>query len=209
MTMKIKHPKTLGRLEAMLNKIGGDDGLDLLLADKLVLIDLTKGKKGAKAPEPPFAFSGTFKTTGAKEFVSKQKFVIDTSENAHVRISYLGDNFKKYLWQKVERDIAANDLRLSKLRRSQRDLPMSDEEPGTILGLGGLTKAEIALFEFYETLAHKQALNDFSWTVGYIRDDNGVLWAVRGLWHGDGWRVEAHSVADPHGWHADVEFVSR
>ena len=57
--MKIKHPKTLGRLEAMLNKIGGDDGLDRLLADQLVLVDPAKAKKGPKAAEPLFTFSGT------------------------------------------------------------------------------------------------------------------------------------------------------
>src|SRR3989344_794671 len=167
--MKIKHPKTLGRLEAMLNKIGGDDGLDLLLSDKLVLVDPAKAKKGTKAQEPLFTFSGTFRTPGANEFIAKQRFVIDTSENARVRISYLGNNFKKYLVSKVERDVATSDITLSKLRRPQRDLPMSDEEPGTIAGLGGLTKAETTLYEFYETLAHKQAVDDFSWTVGYVR----------------------------------------
>jgi hypothetical protein len=207
--MKIKNPKTLGRLEAMLNKIGGDDGLDLLLADKLVLVDPTKAKKGTKAPEPLFTFSGTFKTPGAKEFIAKQKFVVEISENARVCISYLGDNFKKHLLNKVERDIAARNLKLSKLKRSQHDLPMSDEEPGAIAGLGGLTKAETTLYEFYETLAHKQAIGDLSWTIGYVRDDNDVLWAVNADWGGGGWVVEANSVTFPRSWLGGTEFVSR
>lgn len=207
--MKIKHPKTLGRLEAMLNKIGGDDGLDRLLADQLVLVDPAKAKKGPKAAEPLFTFSGTFKTPDTKEFIAKQKFVVDTSENVRVRISYLGNNFKKYLLQKVERDIVADDLILSKLKRPQHDLPMSYEEPGTIAGLGGLTKAETTLCEFYETLAHKQTIGDFSWAVGYVRDDNGVLWAVRAIWNDDGWDVEAYSVAGTGSWRDGGGFVSR
>lgn len=206
----IKYSKLdLGRIEALANKLGGMDGIDRFLADQFVLVDPVKAKKGMKAPEQLFTFSGTFKMPSTKEFVSKQKFVVDTSENARVRISYLGDNFEKYLLQKVERNIAASDLRLSKLKRLQHDLPMSDEEPGTIAGLGGLTKAETMLCEFYETLAHKQAIGDFSRTVGYTRDDNRVLWAVHGCWYGGGWSVEADSVSRPYGWYADYGFVSR
>ena len=199
----------LGRIEAISNKLGGMDGVERFLADEFVLVDPAKAKKGAKVTEPLFTFSGTFKTPGVKEFIVKQKFIVDTSENARVRISYLGDNFKKYLLQKVERDIAASDLKLSKLKRSQHDLPMSDEEPGTIAGLGGLTKAETTLYEFYETLAHKQAVDDFSWTVDYGRDDNGVLWAVDAHWYDGGWLVEADSVTYPYSWRDGDDFVSR
>lgn len=164
--MKIKHPKTLGRLVAMLNKVGGDDGLDLLLADKLVLVDPEKGKRGFKSPdrEPLFTFAGRFRAPGAKEFNVAKKFVIDTSESACVRISYLGNNFKTNFLPKVERNIDSSDLVLSKLVRDQHDLPMSEQEPGTIAGLGGLFKAETTTCEFYETLAHKQVAGDFTWT---------------------------------------------
>jgi hypothetical protein len=210
MQMAIKYSDLdLGRIEAIANKLGGMDGIGRFLDNGFILVDPTKAKRGVKAPEPLFTFSGTFKTQGAKEFIAKQKFVIDTSENARVRISYLGDNFRKHLLQKVERDIVAGNLKLSKLNRLQHDLPMSDEEPGTVAGLGGLTKAEITLCEFYETLAHKQAIGDFSWTVGYVRDDNDVLWAVDARWFGDGWDVGADSVTDPGSWYAGGEFVSR
>jgi hypothetical protein len=203
----IKYSKlALGRIEAFMNQIGGEGGLADFLAHKFVLVDPAKAKKGAKQPtvEPLFTFAGRFKTPGAKEFIAKQKFVIDTSENARVRISCLGDNFKKVMLPKVERDIVASDLVLSKLTRHQHDLPMSDEEPGTIAGLGGLTKAETTLCEFYETLAHKQSLGDFSWTVGYVHG-----WAVYADWVGDGWYVSAFSVTYPSWWDADREFVSR
>ena len=208
--MKIKHPRTLGRLEAMLNKIGGDDGLDLLLADQLILVDPAKQKKNVRVESNPLlTFVGTFKAPGAKEFVAAKNYVVDTSERARVRISYLGDNFKKTMLPKVERDVAERDLTLSKLTRYQHDLPMSDEEPGTIAGLGGLSKAETTLCEFYETLAHKQTIRDFTWTVGYIRDKDGMLSTVYAYWHGDGWGVGACSVSSPDSWNAGSEFVSR
>ena len=74
--MDTKHRKTLGPLEAILNKIGGDNGVDLLLADKLVLVDPTRGRRSFKAESNPlFTFAGTFKSLGASEFVVAKKFV--------------------------------------------------------------------------------------------------------------------------------------
>jgi len=213
--MKIKHPKTLGPLEAILNKIGGDDGVDLLLADKLVLVDPNKGRRGFKVPSsnPLFTFAGRFHAPGAKEFVSAKAYVVDTSERARVRISYLGNNFKKHLLPTIERDIAPSDLTLSKLTRGQKDLPLSDDEPGTIAGLGGTTKAVTSACEFFETLAHKQAVGNLTWTAGYVlvkdNDGNSVLWALRASWLDAGWRVGAFSPSGPDSWHAGRAFVSR
>ncbi|MEK7156335.1 MAG: hypothetical protein AAB790_00835 [Patescibacteria group bacterium] len=213
MTMKIKHPKYLGRLEAILICLGGDDGADKLLAHELVLVDPKKVKKGTKAPDPLFAFVGRLKTEGTKEFVAKKNYVVDTSETTRVRISYLGNNFKKYLLPLVEHDIAPSDLVLSGLIRGQHDLPLDDENPGTIAGLGGTSKAVTGLYEFFETLAYKQAMGDLTPTVGYVlfkdEDGNSVLWPVRGHWHVGGWYVEAYSVSSPREWYAGYEFVSR
>lgn len=207
--------RMLGPWEALLTKIGGDEGADLLLAGKLVLVDPEKGKKGYKAPdrEPLFTFAGRFRTEGTKEFVAKKSFVVDTSEEARVKISYIGNNLKKYLLPLVERDIAPSDLVLSRLTRGQHDLPLDDENPGTIAGLGGTSKAVTGLYEFNETLAHKQAMGDLTWTVGYVRvkdeDGNTVLWAVRARWYVFGWSVEALSVSYPDGWRAGFAFLSR
>ena len=195
-------------VEAVFNKLGGIEGSKRLLSNKLALVDPTKAKKGAKMPAL-FTFAGTFKTEGTKKFVAAKNYVINTDENARVRISYIGGNFKTYLLSKVEHDIAASDLNLQKLRRSSIDLPKNADEPGTIAGLGGLEKAETGLYEFFETLAHKQATKDFSWVVGYVRDDNNVLWAVHARWNDDGWLVEAYSVTNPCSWGADDGFVSR
>src|SRR3989338_5208907 len=213
--MKIKHPKTLGPLEAILNKIGGDDGVDLLLSDKLVLVDPNKGRRGFKVPSsnPLFTFAGRFHAPGAKEFVSAKAYVVDTSERARVRISYLGNNFKKHLLPTIERYIAPSDLTLSKLTRGQKDLPLSDDEPGTIAGLGGTTKTVTSASEILRTHAHNETFRNFTWTAGYVlvkdNDGNSVLWALGALWSGGGWFVEALSPSNPFRWDAGRGFVSR
>jgi hypothetical protein len=203
-----------GLMEAVVNILGGEQGVDDLRAGRLVLVDPAKAKKGTETPtEPLFTFVLRFHLQAVKEFVAKQKFVVNTSQDARVRISYLGNNFKKYLLPLVERDVAERDLTVSKLVRDQHDLPMSDKEPGTIAGLGGLTKAETGLCEFYEALAHKQSTGDLTWVTGYVRvydeDSNSILWAVGADWRGDGWGVGARSVADPGRWDAGGEFLSR
>ena len=121
----------------------------------------------------------------------------------------MGDNFKTNFLPLVEHEIAPSNIILSKLARDQHDLPMSEDEPGTIFGLGGLSKAQSSACEFYETLAYKQAAGDLSWTVGYAWDVNGVLWPLDGGWDGGGWLVGAGSVGRPFRWDAGREFVSR
>ena len=135
-----------------------------------------------KAVKNLFEFVCAFRTPGAKEFVAKKKFVRDTSESARVRISLLGETFNRVMLPLVERDVPEEDLKLQKLLKYSYDLPQDEENLGTIAGLGGVQKARISLCAFYETLAHKQAARDFSWVVGYVQDDNFVLWAGHAYW---------------------------
>ncbi|MBI2048328.1 MAG: hypothetical protein HYT30_00150 [Parcubacteria group bacterium] len=146
------------------------------------------------------SFGAPFTVPSAKEFVAKKKFVINTSEDARVRVSYLGENFKKVMLPKTERDTVEVELHLSKLKQASPDSPIITE-------LGDRT--EITLCAFYETLAHKQAARDYEWVVGYVRGIDGNLWAVYAPWCGGGWRVSASSVEDPDGWYAGRGFVSR
>ena len=205
---------TGGQMNAIVKMLGGDEDARRFLDGQFIFVDPAKANKGVKIPAKPlFTFAGRFRTEGTKEFVAKKNFAVDTSEKARVKISYRGNNFEKYLLPLVERDIAPSDLVLSRLTRGQHDLPLDDENPGTIAGLGGTSKAVTGLYEFNETLAHKQAMGDLTWTVGYVRvtDEGGntVLWAVGASWHDDGWYVEARSVSDPDGWHAGCLVLSR
>ena len=209
-----KVPKLAGVIVEHQDHLGAltDDDAQWAIQNTVAAIGLfvtAVTNRGTKIVQTLFTSAGMFSVPGTKKFVAKEHYVIDTTETARVRISYLGDNFKKYLRSKVERDISPFDLKMQVLRRPQTDLPKNVEEPGTIFGLGGLDKADIGLYAFFETLAHKQAIGDFTWTVGFAYDDNGVLWAVRADWCGDGWGVEASSPGNRGGGGVGGEFLSR
>ena len=206
----MKYPEMKwGRMEAVVNMLGGETGIDDFLAHQFVLADPKKHKKGEKAPEPLFTFAGRFTTEGTKEFVAAKKFVRDTSENARVKISFIGSNFEKHLLPKIECDVAGGILNIQKVRRASIDLPKNPDEPGTIAGLGGLEKADTGLYGFHEALAYKQSVGDSSPLVGFAYDDNNVLWAVSADWDDGGWHVGANSPSNPGEWDAGNEFVSR
>lgn len=199
---------TRGQTEEIVNKLGGMEGVQRFLSSQFIPFD-PAAKQRKAVVDNLFTFVGTFKTVGTKEFFAAKSFIINTSEEQmRVRISYLGGNFKTRLLSKIERDITASDLILSKLSRSSIDLPKNAEEPGTIASLGGLEKIEISLYEFFETLAYKQSIGDHSWLVGYTRDDEEILWTVSAPWGSGGWRVDACSVSGPRRWGAGDEFVS-
>ena len=156
-----------------------------------------KGKLEQKLLEPTGV---SLLVPACGKFIAAEKLVIDTSETARVRISYLGDNFKEWFGEKVEENFAEAELKLSKLRKKSVDKPIMHE-------LGD--KCEISLYGFYETLAYKQAKGDLSWTVGYATDVNGVRRAVGACWYGVGWLVDAIAVDYPSPWFAGDVVVSR
>lgn len=177
--------------------------------DAIALFCDAVSNRAAKIVENLFEFVCTFKAPGAKEFIAKKKFVRDTSERARVRISWLGETFNRVMLPLVERDIADEELKLQRLLEPSYDLPQDSEHLGTIAGLGGMQKARVSLCAFYETLAYKQSIGDFSWLIGYVRGADGLLWAVGAGWLGGGWSVEAGSPGVPLGWVGGSGFLSR
>ena len=95
--------------------------------------------------------------------------------------------------------VAAEELKVSKLLKGSRD-------PAIITEFGGEEKVEITFGQYWEFL---KTADQNSWYVAYIRDVNGVLWAVCGRWHGGGWRFEAGPLDSPGGWGAGGRFLSR
>lgn len=153
--------------------------------------------------------SSTVALPAIKDFTAKEHFVLDTSKKAKVKISYLGDNFKKNFLAKVEKnEVAAEELAINKLLEYAYD-------PAIITFLGGEPKVEITLGQFFAAFAKQPngeegVLLTNGWAnVGYIRDINGVLWAVGGFWDDDGWRFEARALGDPFGWFGGPRFLSR
>ena len=74
---------------------------------------------------------------------------------------------------------------------------------------------EISLGQFFAAFAkqpngEKGALLTSGYAnVGYVRDVNGVLWAVDGDWRGRGWRFGAVPLGNPYGWRDGTRFLSR
>lgn len=144
-------------------------------------------------------------------FVAREKFVLDTSRKAKVKISYLGDNFTEWFLSgngKTEDPITEQTLRYHNLRQSSAD-------DSVIAELGGAKNSETTLSEMF-SLMKKQGkgedgvlLSNGRANIFYIRDQNEVLRAVGVRWGGLGWGVGASSVEGRHWWGGGSQVFSR
>lgn len=148
-------------------------------------------------------------TTGT--FVARDKFVVDVSENAKVKINGRGSDFINWFLEgdgKVEDAIAASTLRYDKLLARSVDEPIINE-------LGGKAKAETTLTEMFALMAKQprgengELLNNDWWNIFYIRDQYGVLRTVDVGWGDGGWLVYAYSVEGVRRWRAGNQVFSR
>ena len=137
-------------------------------------------------------------------FIARDKFIVDTSKEANVKISYLGDNFTKWFLGedgKIETPIGEQELRCARLKKASVDDLIIAE-------IGVEAKAETTLSEMFSQMEKQRngeagvLLNNGYANIFYIRDKNGVLRAVPCGWCGDGWDVRARSVDDTDGWRA-------
>jgi len=124
------------------------------------------------------------------EFVAKDFFVVNTAENAPVKISYVGGNFEKRYLGKIEKPSSGSTL-------AGRQLTKNTFDEKIITEIGGEIKVETTLYEVYTSMAKHPNGPDSGcgklgvWNIFYVRDINGVLGAVDVYWHGDGWSVSA------------------
>jgi len=140
------------------------------------------------------------------KFIAKEKFIIDTSAKAKLKISYLGDNFQKWFLDKIEENIPETEL-------SSRMLLKWLEDKEIIAGVGGEDVAETKLAHVYHLISQQPngeagPLPTNGYVIFYVRDKDGLLRPVRVRWLGDGWFVNAFSVGIS-GWRADCLVVSR
>ena len=115
------------------------------------------------------------------KFVAKEKFVINTKDNAPVKIFYLDEGFTDLFLEgggKIEDPIGEQTLRYYKLRQSLVDGQIITE-------LGGEAKAEITLSEMFSLMEKYGEKSDFlknDWNLFYIKDVAGVLQTVFMYW---------------------------
>ncbi len=153
-------------------------------------------------------FIGTVTIPAITErFLAREKFVVDTSKKARVKVAYLGSNFKEWFLEKIEEPIAETTLRYAKLLRSEVDAPIRAEI--------GSEFEETALAQIWSLMERQKngeagvLLNTGYANIFYVKDVNGVLRAVSVYWSDDGWYVYAYSVTHPHRWHDGSLVFSR
>lgn len=193
----------MGQAEALLNKIGGMNGMNKVLSGEWIVGEpskFAKAKAGAstKILEGLLELQGEpMKVPGIVNFVACDKFVVD--RNGELPISYLGDNFRNNFLDVVEKVVKTATLKQRKLLKRSVDEPI-------LSALGGTRKAQVALgnvFEFLKTADRSKVY------IFYVADAKGVVWAVIAYWDDGGWDVGARSVADPDEWDAGRVVVSR
>jgi hypothetical protein len=130
------------------------------------------------ASELLLEFIGTLTLpTTTERFVAKKKFVINTDNNAEVKLWDMGSNYKAWFLPKIEEPAPETTLRYHRLRKSSRDLPIITE-------LGGEQKVVTTLSGMY-SLLKKQGQGQFGElltngyaNIFYIYDKDGVLRSV-------------------------------
>ncbi len=193
---------TAGQLNAIVKKLGGEEGAKRLLRGELVISESVAKKLFER-------LSTTIALPAVVNFTASEHFIIDTSKNAKVKISYLSDNFKANFLPKVEKDeIVAEKLVINKLLEDSFNSAI-------ITALGGEVKIGITLGQFFAAFAKQPngkkgvLLKNGHAYVGYIRDTYGELWAVGGVWSGIGWDFGAVSIGSPNSWGGGLHFLSR
>ncbi|MDD3531660.1 MAG: hypothetical protein PHV99_03680 [Candidatus Pacebacteria bacterium] len=186
---------TLGQMEAVVNKLGGMDGVKRFLAGNIEVVV----KKILTLVE-------TFRHVAGGSFVSAEKFRIGETDG--VKIGWMGDCFKQNFLGKIENGVTAAELKTHKLEQDSLDAPIIEE-------LGDAAETTLAdLWELLEKQGVGQEgallINGYA-NIFYIRDAHDELWAVHACWFADRgfWHVVACSITLPFRWRAGSQVVSR
>lgn len=188
---------TLGTLEAIVNKLGGEDAAMAFLRGvfevvRVKLLDIL----------------GTVKTLATTEkFVAKQRFVKDSKE---IKFYGIWDNFTSWFLAddgKIEEHVGEQTLSYGNLTKDSVDGPIIEE-------LGGEAKVETTLSAVYDLLLKQpkgeegvMLTNGYA-NIFYIKDINGTLRVVGVYWRGGGWGVHASSVENTRAWSAGYRVFS-
>lgn len=186
----------LGQIEAIVNKLGGMEGVQRFLAGSIEVV-----------VKKILTLVATVKVAAVEHFVAAEKFREGETTDG-VKVAWLGNNFKTNFLGKTEEGVEEAELKLHKLNQDSLDAPIMNE-------LGDTDETMLAhLWELLKQQPNgeegKLLVNGWA-NVAYIRDVNDELWAVSACWDADrgGWDVEADSVTRPGRWDADSQVVSR
>jgi len=180
-----------GTMEAIVNKLGGMEGVKRFLSDGLTL----------KA-------SDLLKQVAQVSVSATRKFIA----SAHIQsanIVWMSENFQRlFLNKKVEEDVPAGKLVVSKLQKASTDASIMAE-------LGAATEIQLAhFFQKLEGQSNGQAgplLTNGYAIIAYIIGSDENFWAVGAHWYAGrrGWYVCASSVDDQDEWHEGLQILSQ
>ncbi|MEX2341241.1 MAG: hypothetical protein WD605_02885 [Candidatus Paceibacterota bacterium] len=180
----MKYPDiTLGRVEAVWNKLGGEEGVQRFLSSAVEIV-----VKNILTPLRTIAVSAQPAATVSKRWLKEAGVV------------WTGGNFETNFFGLKVAATEAADLSVRRLEQSSLDAPI-------LTDLGD--KAEIGISQFRAFLAENCESKECF--VFYLHGKNGELFAVHAYWYSDdgGWLVEVNSVARPLRWSAGGHVVSR
>lgn len=194
---------TFGQTEACINRMGGMQNFLRFIGGEGEIV--FKKMVGVL-----LQLVTTISVGAAKKFAVTDHFVIVTTEDAVVKIGYLGENFKKWFLPKVEKARKAAMLSCYQLLKNSLDGPIMSE-------LGGEDKAETSLSEIYELLGRQShgeegvLLTNGYANIFYVRDASGVLRVVDVYWYSGHryWCVNADEVTFPDRWDAGDQVFAR
>lgn len=145
-----------------------------------------------------------------EKFVTRDKFVVDDSGYAKVKISYLSELFIDWFIDKTEEPIQGSNI-------IAHDISRASFDPLIISELGGEAKAETLLTELFwliERQGHGEkgllCTTNTKANVFYVRDIKGVLRAASCRWVCDtSWQLHACSVVRKCEWSVGHRVFSR
>lgn len=172
---------TLGQIEAIINKLGGEEKAEAFLRGELIVSPAEASNLLRQI--------ATVSVSGFREFVAKD----------HLRSANIGliieSNFKYFFLEKIEKNVGPINLAVYRLEKSSLDTSI-------LAKLGDC--AEISLAYFFELLKRQayrqkgQLLTNGFANIAYVRGSDGDLLAVSAQWRGSN-----------HDWYVDVASINR
>lgn len=143
-----------------------------------------------------------------EKFIARDRFKVDTSRMAKVKISLIGSDFSDWFLGKIEAPFSGSTIQGRELNKNSVDGPILQE-------LGGSEAAETTLAEIWAAMSaqsdgkSENLLNNGWANLFYVKDMNGILRVVNVSKSISGWGVNANSIVDPDDWHADFRVFVR
>lgn len=196
-----KH-KTLGRIEAVWNKLGGEEGVDRFLAGELIVVEKATMQPPSEPKKKPLEFISMVSIPArATPFVARDHFMVNAAEDAAVKISFVEEDFANYFLKSHTGESPTAEFKLMVHRLSK--VIVGDSIITELGGEGILEVPLSAVFSLMETQGKGEdgtLLTNRHANIFYVRDRAGALCVVGVRWLHGGWGVHAYPLEFSRKW---------